>query len=143
MLKRPVPVEDDVDLRLVVPGDEGLLLTATLRYEARDPYAVEATFRAANEAISWVLGRDLLSDGLLGDCGEGDVRVWPTTDGDRRVVMLQLSSPDGCALLAADAKGLEAFLKRTYDAVPLGREGEHLDVDAALAGLLGVPDPTE
>jgi hypothetical protein len=137
MLQPPVSVVDDVDLRLVVPGDEGLHLTATLRYEASDPFAVEATFRAGDEAISWVLGRDLLSDGLNGDCGEGDVRVWPTVDGLRRVVMLQLTSPDGCALLAADAQGLETFLARTYDAVPLGYEGDHLDVDSALAQLLG------
>ena len=137
MLQPPVSVVDDVDLRLVVPGDEGLRLTATLRYEVSDPYAVKATFRAGDEAISWVLGRDLLSDGLMAECGDGDVRVWPTTDGDAEVVMLQLSSPDGCALLAADAHGLEAFLARTYDAVPLGYEGDHLDVDGALAALLG------
>ena len=137
MLQPPVSVVDDVDLRLVVPGDEGLLLTATLRYEASDPYAVEATFRAGDEAISWVLGRDLLSDGLQAECGEGDVRVWPTVEDSRSVVMLQLSSPDGQALLAADAGGLEAFLARTYDAVPLGYEGDHLDVDRAIAELLG------
>ena len=50
--------------------------------------------------------------------------------------MLQLSSPDGSALLAADAEGLECFLARTYDAVPLGYEGDHLDVDTAIAELL-------
>ncbi|GAB3588935.1 SsgA family sporulation/cell division regulator [Angustibacter peucedani] len=136
MLQPPVQVVDDVDLKLVVPGDEGLLLTATLRYEVADPYAVEATFRAGDESISWVLGRDLLSDGLLHECGDGDVRVWPTTDGGTSVVMLQLSSPDGCALLAADAEGLQAFLARTYDAVPLGYEGDHIDVDAAITQLL-------
>lgn len=136
MLKPPVTVVDEVDLRLVVPGDEGVRLSATLRYETADPFAVEATFRAGEEAISWVLGRDLLSDGLHRDCGEGDVRVWPTVDRGRDVVMLQLTSPDGSALLAADASGLESFLSRTYDAVPLGAEGAHLDVDTALAQLL-------
>ncbi|WP_426566796.1 SsgA family sporulation/cell division regulator [Angustibacter sp. McL0619] len=136
MLQPPVSVVDDVDLRLVVPGDEGLLLTATLRYEASDPYAVEATFRAGEEAISWVLGRDLLSDGLQSECGEGDVHVWPTVEDGHTVVMLQLSSPDGSALLAADADGLEGFLARTYDAVPLGYEGDHLDVDSAIVQLL-------
>ena len=138
MLQPPVSVVDDVDLRLVVPGDEGLLLTATLRFEACDPYAVEATFRAGEEAISWVLGRDLLSDGLNAPCGDGDVRVWPTAEGDRAVVMLQLSSPDGSALLAADAEGLECFLARTYDAVPLGYEGDHLDVDTRDRRAAGV-----
>src|SRR4051794_13314733 len=136
MTQIPAQVVDDVALRLAVRGDEGLLLPATLRYELADPYAVEATFRAGDESISWVLGRDLLSDGLLSDSGEGDVRVWPTQDGNTSVVMLQLSSPDGCALLAADAQGLEGFLERTYDAVPLGYEGDHLDVDTAITQLL-------
>src|SRR3954451_18738859 len=137
MLQRPVSVVHDVDLRLVAPGDEGLRLTATLRYRPVDPYAVEATFRAGDEAISWVLGRDLLSDGLQSECGDGDVRVWPTVEDQRAVVMLQLTSPDGSALLAADAAGLEAFLSRTYDAVPLGYESEHLDVDRVITQLLG------
>ena len=136
MLQPPASVVDDVDLRLVVPGDQGLLLTATLRYEVCDPYAVQATFRAGSESISWVLGRDLLSDGLHAECGEGDVRVWPTVEDGRQVVMLRLTSPDGTALLAADAAGLEAFLQRTYAAVPLGYEADHLDVDAALLQLL-------
>ncbi len=57
-------VTDDVALRLVVPGDDGLMLRATLHYEPTDPFAVNATFRAADESISWVLGRDLLAEGL-------------------------------------------------------------------------------
>ena len=38
MLQPRASVVDDVDLRLVVPGDQGLLLTPTLRYEVSDPY---------------------------------------------------------------------------------------------------------
>lgn len=136
MPQPPAQVVDDVDLLLVVPGDAGLLLTATLRYELADPYAVEATFRAGDESISWVLGRDLLSDGLLRASGEGDVRVWPTVDDGTDVVMLQLTSPDGCALLAVGAEGLQAFLQRTYNAVPLGYEGDHIDIDAAIGQFL-------
>lgn len=136
MLQRPGSVTHEVDLRLVSPDDEGLLLTATLRYEPSDPYAVEATFRAVGESISWVLGRDLLSQGLLADSGEGDVRVWPTVDLRQPVVMIRLSSPDGQALLAAGATDVRDFLRRTYQVVPAGREHEQLDVDAAIEQLL-------
>ena len=141
MLQRPSTVVHEVDLRLVAPGDEGLRLTATLRYQPSDPYAVEATFRAGDEAISWVLGRDLLGEGLARVSGEGDVRVWPTVDlGDRgeqtRLVMLQLSSPDGRALLAAPAEDVGAFLAETYEVVAPGNEGEHMDVDGVLERLL-------
>ena len=141
MLQRPSTVVHEVDLRLVAPGDEGLRLTATLRYQPSDPYAVEATFRAGDEAISWVLGRDLLGEGLARVSGEGDVRVWPTVDlGDRgeqtHLVMLQLSSPDGRALLAAPAEDVGAFLAETYEVVAPGTEGEHMDVDGVLERLL-------
>jgi len=141
MLQRPSTVVHEVDLKLVAPGDEGLRLTATLRYQPSDPYAVEATFRAGDEAISWVLGRDLLSEGLARVSGEGDVRVWPTVDlGDRReqtrLVMLQLSSPDGRALLAAPAEDVGAFLAETYEVVAPGTEGQHMDVDGVLERLL-------
>jgi hypothetical protein len=141
MLQRPVTVVHEVDLRLIAPGDEGLRLTATLRYQPSDPYAVEATFRAGDEAISWVLGRDLLSEGLTKVSGEGDVRVWPTvdlgeSDEKSRVVMLQLSSPDGRALLAAPAEEVGAFLAETYQVVAPGDEGDHLDIESVVERLL-------
>ena len=141
MLQRPVTVVHEVDLRLIAPGDEGLRLTATLRYQPSDPYAVEATFRAGDEAISWVLGRDLLSEGLTRVSGEGDVRVWPTvdlgeSDEKSRVVMLQLSSPDGRALLAAPAEEVGAFLAETYQVVAPGDEGDHLDIENVVERLL-------
>ncbi len=136
MLPLSLTVQDEVQVRLVAPGTDGLPLISTLRYQVADPFAVEATFRAGSDAISWVLGRDLLSDGLLSECGEGDVRVWPTIEARQRLVMLELSSPDGRALLAADADRLESFLQRTYEAVPLGYEGDHLDIDRAIARLM-------
>ncbi|MGL5829771.1 MAG: SsgA family sporulation/cell division regulator [Angustibacter sp.] len=136
MLQPPLSVMDDLLVRLVAPGTDGLPLESTLRYSADDPFAVEATFRAGSDAISWVLGRDLLNDGLMGESGEGDVRVWPAIEDRTRVVMLELTSPDGRALLAADAASLEAFLQRTYEAVPLGYEGEHLNLDRTIARLM-------
>ncbi len=140
-------VIDDVALRLVAPDDLGLVLRATLRYEPSDPLAVEATFRAADESISWVLGRDLLSAGLVAEVGEGDVRVWPAgwgshdavapdEDGGPALVMIELSSPDGRATLAVGADDLQAFLARTFEVVPQGAEADYLDLDAVLAQLL-------
>ena len=132
-------VTDEVALRLVVPGDDGLMLRATLRYQPSDPYAIEATFRAADESISWVLGRDLLSEGLDSPTGQGDVRVWPAArrGTERALVMIMLQSPDGQATLALDAVDLDTFLLRTYQAVPQGQESRHVDIDTVIASLLG------
>lgn len=131
-------VTDDVALRLVVPGDDGLMLRATLRYEPTDPFAVNATFRAADESISWVLGRDLLAEGLSCATGDGDVRVWPCAQGasERPLVMIDLRSPDGQATLAVDAADLRTFLLRTFEVIPQGTESRHLDIDTVLSRLL-------
>lgn len=131
-------VTDDVALRLVVPGDDGLMLRATLRYEPTDPFAVNATFRAADESISWVLGRDLLAEGLTCATGVGDVRVWPSAQGasERPLVMIDLRSPDGQATLAVDAADLRTFLLRTFEVVPQGAESRHLDIDTVVSRLL-------
>ncbi|GAB3676281.1 SsgA family sporulation/cell division regulator [Angustibacter aerolatus] len=118
--QHPEAVVHDVPLRLVAPGDT-LLLTATLRYEASDPYAVEATFRAGDEAISWVLGRDLLRDGLEAESGEGDVHVWPTDeDAD------PLDDEDG-----ADVVALSSVRGRTDD----------VDDEGSLGGVTGLDEP--
>ena len=131
-------VTDDVALRLVVPDDDGLMLRATLRYQPADPFAVEATFRAANESISWVLGRDLLSEGLSAATGDGDVRVWPSAQygSERQLVMIELRSPDGQATLAVDATDLETFLLRTFQVVPAGEESRYLDIGEVISRLL-------
>ena len=131
-------VTDDVALRLVAPGEDGLMLRATLRYQPADPFAVEATFRAANESISWVLGRDLLSEGLSAATGDGDVRVWPSAQhgSERQLVMIELRSPDGQATLAVDATDLETFLLRTFQVVPQGEESRYLDIGDVISRLL-------
>ena len=108
----------------LVPGAEGVVLDATLRYDPADPYAVKATFRAGDASVSWMLGRELLHRGLVDATGDGDVRVWPDLDADDEpAVMVRLSSPDGQAVLCLDADALQAFLARTFSLVPLGQEG--------------------
>jgi hypothetical protein len=137
MQPRPRCVEGDVTLRLLVPGADGVVLDATLRYDPSDPYAVKATFRAGEASVSWMLGRELLHHGLVDATGDGDVRVWPDLDADQEpAVMVRLSSPDGQAVLCLEADVLQNFLARTFAVVPLGREGEFLDVDGCLAQLL-------
>jgi hypothetical protein len=48
-----------------------------LRYELSDPYAVRVAFTVdeSDEAVEWIIGRDLLIDGLNCPVGEGDVRT--------------------------------------------------------------------
>ncbi len=137
MQPRARSVEDEISLRLLVPGADGVVLNATLRYESGDPYAVKATFRAGETSVSWMLGRELLHRGLVDATGDGDVHVWPDLDADNEpAVMVRLRSPDGQAVLCLEADTLQDFLARTFALVPLGQEGHHLDIDGCLTQLL-------
>ena len=67
-MKRQLPdaVTSQLDVRLVVPGDAGVPLPVTLRYDPADPYAVYATFRTPDGTVEWVFARELLSDRVRG-----------------------------------------------------------------------------
>ena len=129
-------VIEELPLHLVIAGQPSLPMTAELRYESTDPYAVHATFHADDSEVTWVLSRELLMVGLQAESGLGDVRVRPSEDDPETVVLIQLSSPDGIAVLAASAVDLRGFLLRTCDQVPPGAEPEFLDLDLKLAQLL-------
>jgi hypothetical protein len=106
---------------------------AELEYDTRDPYAVAVVLHAGPSAVRWLFGRDLLADGLLARRGEGDVRIGPADD--PALVVVELNSPDGAAVLEAPAKEIAAFLDRTYDAIPAGSETDWFDFDEELAKL--------
>ena len=132
-------VSTELELRLVVPGGPSLPVLAGLRYAADDPWAVRVTFQTGGEedgAVEWMFARQLLTDGVAGTVGEGDVRVWPGTSTGPRVVNLAMASPSGSALFEIDRDALVEFLQQTYLAVPTGSEEEVVDLDAELALLL-------
>ena len=138
---QPVPVQVEVSLSLVVPEGNALPVQASLRYDPADPYAVHVVFHGgahdSGAEVSWSFARQLLLDGLQEPAGMGDVRVWPWVGDAGPAIALALSSPDGHALFAVPREALSAFVARTYEQVPNGTESEHLDVDAALATMLG------
>jgi hypothetical protein len=129
MSSRPMTVNAEIQVSLVVPSATALPVRATLAYDAADPYAVRISFHTGTgDAVQWTFARQLLTDGVTSPTGQGDVRTWPA-NGDRGpVVCLSLSSPSGSALVE--------FLTMTYAAVPTGTEGEHVDVEAELAELM-------
>ncbi len=142
MTPRPVTVSTEIQLRLVLPGSPSLPVRAGLSYDAGDPYAVQVGFHTGSGAdnpgdvVQWTFARQLLTDGVTGPVGQGDVQVWPTGNVGAGVVCLSLSSPSGKALFEVPVPELVEFLTSTYDAVPTGAEAEHVDVDAELALLL-------
>jgi Streptomyces sporulation and cell division protein, SsgA len=132
----PLTVTQSVQLELIDPSGAVTPIDAELHYDPRDPYAVTAVFMTGPTAVAWTFGRDLLSSGLFEPSGDGDVHVWPCLDSDgHAVVIIELCSPDGEALVQARTGDLSTFVERMMKAVVPGTESEHLDMDATLAAI--------
>jgi hypothetical protein len=132
-------VQAEIELNLVVPGGPSLPVLAGLRYDSNDPWAVRVAFQTGGEGdgvVEWMFARQLLTEGVAGACGEGDVRVWPSLHDGERVVNLAMASPSGSALFEIERDSLVEFLQQTYLAVPTGSEEDVVDLDAELALLL-------
>ena len=123
----------ELGLRLVVPDRTSVPLVARLDYTADDPYAIKVAFHTGeDEPVEWIFARELLTFGIVRPVGEGDVQVWPSKGGDERTVNIALSSPFGQAQFDAPVAPLAEFLHRTYEIVPAGEEGGHIDLDAEI-----------
>jgi hypothetical protein len=122
-----------IDFALRTFGAGPRPVPAELEYDTRDPYAVAVVLHAGASAVRWLFGRDLLADGLLAHCGDGDVRIGPAAD--PALIVVELASPDGAAVLEAPAKEIAAFLDRTYETVPADSESDWFDFDTELEKL--------
>jgi Streptomyces sporulation and cell division protein, SsgA len=143
-------ISAELGLRLVVPQQTIVPLVASLYYSGSDPYAVRMAFHVGtDEPVEWIFARDLLAAGIESRQGEGDVQVWPSPmscaeagdlDGigetGGKILNIELSSPFGQAHFEAPARAMSAFLKRTYQIVPPGRESSYIDIETELNDLL-------
>ena len=132
----PVLVSQVLLLELVDPSGAVAPLETELSYDPADPLAVSATFSTVAGRVRWTFGRDLLIEGLLEPVGDGDVHVWPCVDNDgNSVVIIELCSPDGEALVQGRTADITAFVERMTGTVAHGAESALLDVDAAITAI--------
>ena len=125
-----------VTLELIDAAGAATPLQTKLSYDPRDPFAMSATFLTVGGDVRWTFGRDLLVGGLVEPTGDGDVHVWPCTDNDAHpVVIIELCSPDGEALVQARTTDIVAFVEKMTVAVPLGAESANLDIDGAINAI--------
>jgi hypothetical protein len=133
----PVSISRALTLELIDASGAATPLAAELCYDKKDPYAVAACFRTGVTEVRWVFARDLLAAGLYEPTGDGDVHVWPCLDArGRAVTIIELSSPDGEALMQARSDEVCEFLSRTETIVPRGTEAGLMDVESALDKIL-------
>lgn len=132
----PLVVSQAVTLDLIDSTGGSTPIEAELQYDPRDPYAVTTVFMTGRSQVRWTFGRDLLRAGLYEPTGDGDVHVWPCLDADgHAVVVIELCSPDGEALVQARTGDLSAFVERMGNSVVPGTESDHLDLDATIAAI--------
>jgi Streptomyces sporulation and cell division protein, SsgA len=133
----PLTVTQSVTLELIDPTGTVTPIEAELHYDPRDPYAVTTVFLTGASQVRWTFGRELLCEGLYEPSGDGDVHVWPCLDSDgHAVVIIELCSPDGEALVQARTGDLSSFVDRMNKAVPLGTESSHVNMDAVIDAIL-------
>ena len=132
----PVVVTQAVALELIDTAGTATPIEAELRYDPADPYAVTTVFKTGQSQVRWTFGRALLSEGLYEPAGDGDVHVWPCLDSaGHAVVIIELCSPDGEALVQARTGDLQSFVERMNQTVAVGSESELLDIDAAISAI--------
>ena len=137
MMDSGTTVSAELGLMLVVPQHTTVPLVASLFYSGDDPYAVRMAFHVGtDEPVEWIFARDLLSAGMAEPAGEGDVRAWPSSGDGEAVLNIVLSSPFGQAHFEAPTTAMAEFLRRTYDAIPAGHEGDFIDIGGELDSLL-------
>jgi hypothetical protein len=131
----------DVVLRASVPFLSGESaaehLDGEFSFDPADPYAVTMKLEARSGSVTWTFARELLAEGLYHPAGDGDVQVWPCLShtGDA-VVIIELCSPDGTALLQTNSRAVQAFVTSVYAAVPDGTESSRVSIDTLVAQLL-------
>jgi hypothetical protein len=134
--------QDCPDLHLTLwlhaSAQEMLPVQARFHYNRAMPFAVSVDFsNTSGGAVTWVLSRELLSQGLLRPTGEGDVRVWPPCPRHGgRGLHIQLVGRSGIALLYADIRHVRSWIAETYALVPAEAEGDAIDWEASFEHVL-------
>jgi hypothetical protein len=108
-------------------------------YHGDHPFTVVAAFQTERDRwVEWVFSRELLVAGLTESAGVGDVRFRPLEENGLSMLVVEIESPEGYALLELDHQAVADFLGATEELVPLGSEDEHFDVDALIDELTRV-----
>ncbi|MFD2418236.1 SsgA family sporulation/cell division regulator [Amycolatopsis pigmentata] len=102
-----------------------------LSYVGSEPFAVNIAFRTEHGRwVEWTFARDLLVTGLSEPAGIGDVRVHPDLAADQDILILEIESPDGYALVEVEREDVERFIDASAEIVPIGAESDSFDLDA-------------
>ncbi|WP_405814515.1 SsgA family sporulation/cell division regulator [Streptomyces sp. NBC_01390] len=130
-------LELKIRMTLVTDPDLSVFVPVRLYYKNTDPYAVQASFDVSPDTVvRWTFARELLAQGLTAPAGIGDVKITPIGPHQNRCLSIELESHDGYARLEGPAASVKAWLAKTFEVVPAGRESESVNIDRLLDELL-------
>ncbi|MFE7017228.1 SsgA family sporulation/cell division regulator [Streptomyces sp. NPDC057651] len=123
---------------VTLPGGERERCDIMLRYSADDPLVVGLTVsRPGHGSACWAISRDLLSAGLTGTAGIGDVTVEPVAEqAEPLAVLLRVRNDWGEARIHIDHQALLLHLECSHAMMPFGSEAQSRQADAELDQLL-------
>ena len=133
-------VVEVVSMQLIGSDASVVPVSTQLAFRTTDPYTVRAVFTGGQSSSTWLLGRELLAQGMHASsedpAGTGDVQIWRDEDPD--YTLISLSGVEGSALLAAPTEPVLRFLAATESLVPLGAESDRMEgeISALIAALL-------
>ncbi|GAA3240492.1 SsgA family sporulation/cell division regulator [Pseudonocardia petroleophila] len=123
------------DMFTVLHGQPAPVVTRW-SYDAADPFAVTLAVRTRSDRwVEWLVGRDLVLEGLDSAVGEGDIRMSPQTVQGYDIVEIEIRSTDGRAVLEVDRDLLRHFVDASAELVAFGDEGGRMDLDVEIAKL--------
>ena len=135
--RRTAPAAIHVAVPFVSGVSQNELLEGELVFDPADPYAVAMHIESRSGTVVWTFARDLLANGIYQPSGDGDVQIWPClSPSGEAVIIIELRSPDGAAVLQAPSRTVHGFLARTHHVVPMGEESAHLRLDDMISALL-------
>jgi hypothetical protein len=130
---------DSVHTIELVALAEDLPVRSRWTYSGAEPFTIAVSFQSDDDVwVEWVFARELLVNGLVGSAGIGDVRLRPRRTSGRTVLELEISSPEGHALLELERESVQRFLEATIRIVPLGEESDHFDIDGLIDEITNV-----
>lgn len=132
-------IAHNVAMTTIAP-EVGMTLPMTMVYDTDEPYAITLNF-GADSPVTWMIGLDLISDGIMDSAGDGDV-VIARIDTE---VYMTLKSPDQpMCVLTCGYESLSRFVITAKElSVPhtIAADGtipaqRNVDIDAELQAIL-------